>query len=151
MSNQHKLNLKELLSGIIDVPPIAFNDICDDSRLVNKGDVFFALKGIESHGCDFIDSVIDSNAAAIVYEPPYELAYSENRIPIIPVDNLRSLLGEIANRYYDYPSKSMNIIGVTGTNGKTTVAWLIKSCLNNMGFKCGYIGTLGYGLSLIHI
>ena len=67
MSNQHKLNLKELLSGIIDVPPIAFNDICDDSRLVNKGDVFFALKGIESHGCDFIDSVIDSNAAAIIY------------------------------------------------------------------------------------
>ena len=146
MSNQHKLNLKDLLSGIIDAPPIAFNDICDDSRLVNKGDVFFALKGIESHGCDFIDSVIDSNAAAIIYEPPYELAYSENRIPIIPVDNLRCLLGEIANRHYDYPSKSMNIVGITGTNGKTTVAWLIKSCLNNMGYTCGYVGTLGYGI-----
>ena len=146
MSNQHKLNLKDLLSGIIDAPPIAFNDICDDSRLVNKGDVFFALQGIESHGCDFIDSVIDSNAAAIIYEPPYELTHSEDTIPIIPVDNLRSLLGKIANRYYDYPSKSMNIIGVTGTNGKTTVAWLIKSCLNNMGYECGYVGTLGYGI-----
>ena len=145
MSNQHKLNLKELLSGIVDAPPIEFNDICDDSRLVNKGDVFFALKGIESHGCDFIDKVINSNAAAVIYEPPYEFTQSDATIPIIPVDNLRSLLGEIANRYYDYPSKSMNIIGVTGTNGKTTVAWLIKSCLNNMGYECGYVGTLGYG------
>ena len=65
---------------------------------------------------------------------------------MIAVDDLASHLGEIANRFYGSPSESLKTIGVTGTNGKTTVAWLLAQCLELLGDRCGYLGTLGFGV-----
>ncbi|MCH8958364.1 MAG: UDP-N-acetylmuramoyl-L-alanyl-D-glutamate--2,6-diaminopimelate ligase, partial [Proteobacteria bacterium] len=71
-------------------------------------------------------------------------------VATIGVENLSRHLGEIANRFYGQPSTNMKVIGVTGTNGKTTVAWLIAQCLQKLGQKCGYLGTLGYGVNELH-
>jgi len=146
MPSKKKLNLRELLSGIKIAPPIKLNDICDDSRDLKEGDVFFACQGLNSHGLDFIESVVDSGVVAVIYELPFELPKLECEIPLIGIENLGEELGEIANRWYGYPSNSLKVIGITGTNGKTTVSWLIQSCFSDLRQKCGYIGTLGYGV-----
>ena len=68
------------------------------------------------------------------------------RYPMLAIENLAKHLGNIANRFFDAPSASVRVIGVTGTNGKTTVAWLIAQCLERLGEPCAYIGTLGSGI-----
>ena len=144
-------NLKDLLYGIKDAPPIKYNNICDDSRYVNKGTVFFAVKGLSSDGCDFIESAIKSGACAVVYEPPYDLSNIETSIPIIAVEDLKLEISNIVSRHYGSSINEMSIIGVTGTNGKTTVSWLIHQGFKKIGYKSGYIGTLGYGLENLNL
>ena len=144
-------NLKDLLYGIKDAPPIKYNNICDDSRYVNKGTVFFAIKGLSSDGCDFIESAINSGACAVIYEPPYDLSNIETSIPIIAVDDLKLEIANIVSRHYESSINEMSIIGVTGTNGKTTVSWLIHQGFKKIGYKSGYIGTLGYGLENLNL
>ena len=144
-------NLKDLLYGIKDAPPIKYNNICDDSRYVNKGTVFFAVKGLSSDGCDFIESAINSGACAVVYEPPYDLSNIETSIPIIAVDDLKLEIANIVSRHYESSINEMSIIGVTGTNGKTTVSRLIHQGFKKIGYKSGYIGTLGYGLENLNL
>ena len=144
-------NLKDLLYGITDAPPIRYNNICDDSRYVNKGTVFFAVKGLSSDGCDFIESAINSGACAVIYEPPYDLSNIETSIPIIAVDDLKLEIANIVSRHYESSINEMSIIGVTGTNGKTTVSWLIHQGFKKIGYKSGYIGTLGYGLENLNL
>ena len=144
-------NLKDLLYGIKDAPPIKYNNICDDSRYVNKGTVFFAVKGLSSDGCDFIESAINSGACAVIYEPPYDLSNIETSIPIIAVDDLKLEIANIVSRHYESSINEMSIIGVTGTNGKTTVSWLIHQGFKKIGYKSGYIGTLGYGLENLNL
>ena len=144
-------NLKDLLYGIKDAPPIKYNNICDDSRYVNKGTVFFAVKGLSFDGCDFIESAINSGACAVVYEPPYDLTNIETSVPIIAVEDLKLEISKIASRHYESSINKMKIIGVTGTNGKTTVSWLIHQGFKKIGYKSGYIGTLGYGLDNLNL
>ena len=144
-------NLKDLLYGIKDAPPIKYNNICDDSRYVNKGTVFFAVKGLSSDGCDFIESAINSGACAVIYEPPYDLSNIETSIPIIAVDDLKLEIANIVSRHYESSINEMSIIGVTGTNGKTTVSRLIHQGFKKIGYKSGYIGTLGYGLENLNL
>ena len=144
-------NLKDLLFGITDAPPIKYNNICDDSRYVNKGTVFFAVKGLSFDGCDFIESAINSGACAVVYEPPYDLTNIETSVPIIAVEDLKLEISKIASRHYESSINKMKIIGVTGTNGKTTVSWLIHQGFKKIGYKSGYIGTLGYGLENLNL
>ena len=144
-------NLKDLLYGIKDAPPIKYNNICDDSRYVNKGTVFFAVKGLSSDGCDFIEPAINSGACAVVYEPPYDLSNIETSIPIIAVEDLKLEISNIVSRHYESSINEMSIIGVTGTNGKTTVSWLIHQGFKKIGYKSGYIGTLGYGLENLNL
>jgi len=144
-------NLQDLLIGIVDAPTIKYNNICDDSRNVKKGTVFFALKGLSSDGCDFIESAINSGACAVVYEPPYDLSNIETSIPIIAVEDLKLEIANIVSRHYESSINEMSIIGVTGTNGKTTVSWLIHQGFKKIGYKSGYIGTLGYGLENLNL
>ena len=145
-----KINLSELLSGIAIAPPIPMTGISDDSRNIKKGNIFFACHGETYHGLNFLESVIKNGAIAVIYEKPYDLSQLKNcAIPLIGVENLSEYMGEIANRWYDFPSSVLEVIGITGTNGKTTVAWLIQQCLSLLGNKCGYIGTLGVGVKNI--
>lgn len=141
-------NLRQLLDGYVAAPALPIRGICSDSRYANTGDVFLAVQGDSSHGLDYLDQVISRGVAAIVWDA--DTGTSDNdvvSIPMIPVSGLAMNIGEIANRWFDSPSRKMKVAGVTGTNGKTTVAWLIVQCMQRLGNNSAYIGTLGAGIN----
>lgn len=141
------VTLKDLLEGIVDAPPIPISGIAADSRQLQSGDVFLACQGATSHGLDYLDQAVAKGVSAVVWDSSTQRK-PQAAVPVIGVDRLSGQLGEIANRWFDNPSKDVQVAGVTGTNGKTTVAYLIQQCLGMLGRKCGYVGTLGSGLSV---
>lgn len=142
-----RLTLSQLLEGMAEAPPLPVAGITTDSRSVARGDVFLACQGETRHGLAFLDPVIEAGAAAVVWDGhPSVAAPAARRVPVIEVPQLGHHLGEIANRFFDAPSRQMKVAGITGTNGKTTVAWLLAQCLRRAGLRCGYVGTLGAGL-----
>lgn len=139
-------SLNKLLAGLIPHSAHCTNLISGltlDSRKVKPGDLFFAYKGhnIDSHA--YINDAIKKGAAAIICEEKNENANAS--IPIFSVQNLQHLIGFIAARFYDQPSHAMTIIGVTGTNGKTSCTHFIARILSALNLPCGVIGTLGAG------
>jgi len=141
------ISLADLLRGLADAPDVPVRGIASDSRILQQGDLFLACQGTNSHGIDYIDEAIAAGAAAIAYDAASpKLPRVGLSMPTIAVDNLRKHLGTIANRFFASPSATVRVIGITGTNGKTTVAWLIAQCLERLGESCGYIGTLGAGV-----
>ncbi len=139
------LTLDKLLQGIADAPAIDISGISSDSRKLGSGDVFLACQGATSHGLDFIGQAEAAGVAAVVWDSA-TCGAVDSECPLIAVDGLAGRLGEIANRWYDSPSESVKVTGVTGTNGKTTVAYLVSRCFTMLDQKCGYIGTLGSGI-----
>jgi UDP-N-acetylmuramoyl-L-alanyl-D-glutamate--2,6-diaminopimelate ligase len=114
--------------------------ICYDSRRVIEGALFVALPGEKADGMQFIDSAIDRGAAAIVCEKPG----LTTRATGIHVTNARHALADLAAAFFRHPSYRLKIAGVTGTNGKTTVTFLIKHILDSDFLRCGLIGTVRY-------
>ena len=116
-------------------------NIKTDSKKVKKGDIFVALKGISSDGHDYIESAIKNGASKLIVEHgDYDIDYEI-------VKDSRKYLNEHLKVNYKKYLDEMTIIGVTGTNGKTTTAYLIYQALNMLGKKCCYIGTIGYYLN----
>jgi UDP-N-acetylmuramoyl-L-alanyl-D-glutamate--2,6-diaminopimelate ligase len=141
-------DLKWLLEGIADAPPVPISGISTDSRRLGPGDVFLAYRGARAHGLDFIDQAQQAGVAAIAWDsagsaPPPSLA----GVAMVPVPGLADRLGELANRWFNAPSRRLKVSGVTGTNGKTTVAFLIAQCMQLLDRPCAYMGTLGAGIS----
>lgn len=116
-------------------------NIKSDSRKVKKGDIFVALKGISSDGDKYIDSAIINGASKIIVDN--DKKYS---VETIKVEDTRKYLNEYLKSNYNKYLDEMNIIGLTGTNGKTTTCFLIYQALNKLGMKCAYIGTIGFYL-----
>jgi len=139
------ITLDQLLQGLAEVPPIEVSGISSDSRQLEAGDVFLAVQGVSAHGLDFLDQAIAAKVAAIVWDSRTASARTAT-VPMIPVDNLAAHIGSIANRCFDSPSRRLQVTGVTGTNGKTTIAYLIMQCLRLVDQQCAYIGTLGAGI-----
>ncbi len=127
------LEVKEIIgSADINISGIAF-----DSSKVKPGNVFVCIKGFKTDGHSFARDAIDKGAVAIIAEyVPEDIASN-----IILVDNSRLALAKISAAFYNYPYKNFKLIGITGTNGKTTTTYLIKSVLENKGYKVGLIGT----------
>jgi len=145
-----KPNLAELLQGIADAPPLPLNDIASDSRALKPGDLFLACGGERGHGLDYAADAVTAGVAAIAWDSATaEAPTSELGVPMIAVPGLSQHLGELANRFYAHPSAAMRVVGITGTNGKTTVAWLIAQCFERLGRTCGYVGTLGSGIGAV--
>lgn len=140
--------LDRLLRGLADAPPIIVGGISSDSRKLERGDVFFACQGATSHGLEYLDQAVKAKVAAVVWDSSTGSPV-ETDVPMIPVAGLAEQLGRIANRWYDAPSKSVRVTGVTGTNGKTTVAWLIRQSLKALNSRCAYVGTVGSGVDKI--
>ncbi len=143
--------LDQLLRGLGDAPAIVVSGISTDSRTLRKGDVFLACLGATSHGIEFLDQAIAAGVAAVVWDSATTDGVDPGLLPVpaIPVEGLAGHIGTIANRWFDTPSRSVRIAAVTGTNGKTTVAYLIAKCLQLLDQKCGYVGTLGSGIDEI--
>lgn len=141
--------LADLLHGYADAPAIPVSGIASDSRLLQEGFLFLAVQGMTSHGLDYLEQAKQAGVCAIAWDTSTGTEPAGIDIPTIAVDGLASKLGEIANRYYDRPSEQLSVIGVTGTNGKTTVAWMIAQAREILGERCAYLGTLGYGVDSI--
>ncbi|NQV85844.1 MAG: UDP-N-acetylmuramoyl-L-alanyl-D-glutamate--2,6-diaminopimelate ligase, partial [Woeseiaceae bacterium] len=139
-------SLALLLQGYADAPDIPIAGIASDSRQLDKGYLFLACKGISSHGLDYLRDARAAGASAVAWDTSTANAPEDIGVPMIAVEDLAARLGEIANRFYGNPSNAMKTIGVTGTNGKTTVAWLIAQCLQQLDDRCAYLGTLGFGV-----
>ncbi|MBU3111816.1 UDP-N-acetylmuramoyl-L-alanyl-D-glutamate--2,6-diaminopimelate ligase [Clostridium lacusfryxellense] len=126
----------DLLKGDIDVD---ITSIQYDSRKVKKGDVFFCIEGYNVDGHKYIQSAINSGAIAIVCQQNVNI---DLNVTFIKVSDSRKALAVGASNYYNNPSSNMKMIGITGTNGKTTSAFMLKAILEQMGYKVGLIGTI---------
>ncbi|MSP27215.1 MAG: UDP-N-acetylmuramoyl-L-alanyl-D-glutamate--2,6-diaminopimelate ligase [Methylococcales bacterium] len=150
------MKLNDLLAGFVplsntgDVKTLQYNvstitGLTLDSRAVVAGTVFIALAGSKQHGLSHASQAIANGACAILFDPAGDGVEYASRIitdiPMITVDNLSAVLGDIAARFYGHPSESMNVIGITGTNGKTSCSQFLSQVLDD----CGSIGTLGWG------
>ena len=128
------------LSAVSGDTNVMVNDVHFDSRKVEMDDVFVAIRGIVADGHDFIQKAVDSGARAIVCEELPELMV--NGVTYLQVDNCNSALAVIASNFYGNPSKNLKLVGVTGTNGKTTVTTLLYNLFKKAGFKVGLISTI---------
>ena len=117
--------------------------IAYDSRTVKHGDVFVALKGRLADGTSFADQAIGRGALAVVSE---DAAPGDVRVPWVRVGDARLALGVLAAEFYGHPSGEMRVVGITGTNGKTTTAYLLASIFEAAGIRCGMLGTVAYRL-----
>ena len=141
--------LADLLHGYADVPATPVSGIASDSRLLQEGFLFLAVQGMSSHGLDYLERARQAGVCAIAWDSSTGTEPVDAGVPTFAIDDLAGKLGEIGNRYYDRPSEQLNVIGVTGTNGKTTVAWMIAQAREILGERCAYLGTLGYGVDSV--
>lgn len=139
--------LSQLISQTIaKYHDVQLKDLTLDSRKVKAGDAFIAIKGTKADGSKYIDDAIQRGALAIFVdaESNSEMTF-KNDVAIVPIKNLKEHVSEIAARFYGYPAKSLKIIGVTGTSGKTSCTHFLAQILDGVGIRCGIIGTLGNG------
>lgn len=134
---QEVLNFIEPIS-VSGSPPERMGKLCQDSREVRKGDLFIAVKGVTSDGHNFIREAVERGASVVIAETEDP----QNEVCRIVVDNTRELLGPLAQFFAGNPAGKMTVVGITGTNGKTTVATLVWQILTAMNKKASLLGTV---------
>ena len=142
------MRLRDLLPALSDYrvlgdDGVEVRAVRSDSREVTPGDVFVAVRGIRSDGHAFIDAAIDRGASVLVVEDEPAEAITR-QIPVVVVPSSAVALGRLIGRALGEPAKKLTLIGITGTNGKTTTTYLVESILVAAGFKPGVIGTVTY-------
>jgi len=143
--------VQALFSGLVDtshLPDVAVSGLALDSRRIREGELFLACAGIATHGAHFIEQAIARGAAAVAVEPSPESAgldLDACAVPAFWIERLHLLASEVAGRFYGDPSREMAVVGITGTNGKTSVCQFIAQAITEQA-PCGVIGTLGSGL-----
>ncbi|MFY0599139.1 MAG: UDP-N-acetylmuramoyl-L-alanyl-D-glutamate--2,6-diaminopimelate ligase [Cyclobacteriaceae bacterium] len=137
--------LKDILFGVSLVSihgerETSIKTLAFDSRKVETGTLFFAIKGLNVDGHDFIETAIKNGAVAILCEKlPEKLS---SRITFIQVENSAAAMGVVAANFFNNPSKELKLVGITGTNGKTTTATLLHQLFINLGYKVGLLSTV---------
>ena len=145
---QRPCELARLVDGLVDSAgdlSVSIHGVESDSRRVRSGSLFLACSGFESHGLNYLPEALRNGAAAVLWEPEPGVEPPDIPIPAWPVPQLRRHAGEIAARYYERPSRELFSVGITGTDGKTSTAYLLAHALTKLGDPAGYLGTLGYG------
>lgn len=137
--------LGPLCQGIVLVPVEGMQDIpvtgvVSNSQHVEPGNLFVAVPGFRTDGHDFVDEAVAKGAGALVVEKDV----GEKPVPVLRVEDSRKSLAFLADRYFGEPSKELFLVGVTGTNGKTTVAFLLESIFLSAGIRTGLVGTVVY-------
>lgn len=146
------MKLTELLKGLVEISEkdssaidgLVVTGLALDSRAIKHGELFIALSGAKQHGLAYLDEALAKGACAALFDPVgegFQYAEQETGIPIIPVERLSCRVGELAARFYSHPSKQLTVVGITGTNGKTSCSQFLGQALDD----CGIIGTLGWG------
>ncbi len=155
MPGQQNINwsLSDLLKDWIHVKSkdeTMITGLSINSQTTQAGDLFLALQGLNSHGLEFAAQAVSKGAAAIAWEVSENvdgfLNKIDKKINCIPVADLQQHVSAIADKFYSSPSKQINLIGVTGTDGKTSVSQFIAQGLKKLNQTCAVIGTLGYGV-----
>jgi len=138
--------LGHLLGSLAAAPDVMINGVTLDSRTIQGGELFLALPGDVHDGRHFIEQAVASGAAAVVAQAPVAGFVDAVPVPLVEIPELQHEAGVIASRFYNEPSESLRLVGVTGTNGKTTVSRLAAQLARRLGRQCGVIGTLGASL-----
>ncbi|MBQ8168007.1 UDP-N-acetylmuramoyl-L-alanyl-D-glutamate--2,6-diaminopimelate ligase [bacterium] len=141
------MKLEELIEyldykDLVNFKSVEVNGISYNSKTTKQGDIFICLVGEHTDGHEYAQMAIDNGAVALLVEHPVDI-----KIPQVVVRNTRHKIADIADRFYSRPSLGLNLIGITGTNGKTTVTHLMQKIFEENQQKCALIGTLGYKLS----
>jgi len=140
------MKLEELTSGLAVGPCadaraaaacVEITGLAYDSRAVAPGDLFFCVSGFRTDGHDFAARAVERGAAALICERPLGLG-----VPEVVLDSARAAMAPVAARFYGDPSSELRVVGVTGTNGKTTTAYLARALLESCGVQCGLLGTV---------
>ena len=147
------VSLTWLLDGIAALPAntARVTDLTLDSRDVRAGSLFIALRGGQTHGISFAAEAAARGASVVLWEPsdvkdpPVAAPALAESIFVARVAGLRQLVGRIADRFFGWPSSYLRIVGITGTNGKTTSAYLLAQCLDGLNSNAAYMGTIGWG------
>ena len=153
---QNEVALDFLLEGFIDdalierCRDITINAIVQDNRKARSGDLFIAHQGLNTHGLLYAQDAVAKGVSVILWDGDLDnrneiLDSISNKVLCIQCHDLKSKVGAIASRYYEQPSLSLNVIGVTGTDGKTSIAHFLAQCLDAYDVHCGVLGTLGNG------
>ena len=116
------------------------NDVQIDSRKIKSGTLFIAVKGVAFDGHQFIDKAIEAGAVAVVFQEFF--IERKEGVVYVEVENSASAAGLISHNFFGQPSKKMKLVGVTGTNGKTTIATLLYKLFTSLGYKCGLLSTV---------
>lgn len=143
--------LSDLTEGLISVPhDLVVSDVTLDSRAAAPGSLFLACRGRTSHGLKFAEQAVSLGATAVLYEDtsdvPQVMPTFRSDIFVAAVPKLSQHVGTIADRFFGAPSASVTVAGITGTNGKTTCAWLLAQALQQCDRPAAYMGTLGFGV-----
>ncbi|WGL17944.1 UDP-N-acetylmuramoyl-L-alanyl-D-glutamate--2,6-diaminopimelate ligase [Microbulbifer bruguierae] len=141
-----KASLASLVPGYAGIPDIQVTGVALDSRQVKAGDVFMALRGTQVDGREYIDAAIAQGAAVVLADGETLGAEQRSGVPVVSVPGLAARVGEIAARFYGHPSESMYLVGVTGTNGKSTCAYLASQLLARHFGCAAVMGTIGNGV-----
>ncbi len=143
--------LSMLLAGMASVPPdqdIEVSGLDTDSRRLRAGELFMACRSFGGgvHGLAYLEQARAKGASAIVYEPAADHApLPVMPVPVLEVAELSRHAGTLAARFYGNPSSRLFVVGITGTDGKTSTAHILAQALDRLGARAGYLGTLGYG------
>jgi UDP-N-acetylmuramoyl-L-alanyl-D-glutamate--2,6-diaminopimelate ligase len=140
------MTLRDILSGspLVSVNgnlDTGISGICFDSRKATSGQVFVAIRGSQSDGHRYISSALQSGCKAVVYQDDIDTAGLEGAVTVRVADSALTL-GRMASEFYGRPSESLKLLGITGTNGKTTIATLLHSIFTDMGYAAGLISTI---------
>lgn len=144
--------LKYILSELVEINPkddISISGLSLDSRKVKQGDLYIAYQGESHDSRAFINEAIKNGAVAVVAEPgqyPGSTSHKSSDVPIIYIENIKDEICNIGAKFYNFPSEQLLVIGVTGTNGKTSCSHLIAQSIYQDNYPCAVIGTIGNGM-----
>lgn len=150
MASEHRAvwNLATLVGNHADAPSITVTGLALDSRRARPGDAFFAVQGVTQHGIDFAADAVAKGAVAVLTD----LEQNDPRLAVVPettavvhIGSDRETVGMIAARFFGAPTEALELVAVTGTNGKSSISWLVASALEVLGRDAAVLGTLGGG------
>ena len=149
------ITLKQLLNGLgshLYLPDIPVTGLTMDSRLIQPGNIFVALEGAQEHGLAYAHAAVNKGATVVLCDRQFDQYCQQmisallTRVVCVAVANLREHLGEIASRFYGTVSKDLFVVGITGTDGKTSVSHFVAQALQDVKHPSAVIGTIGNGL-----